>query len=134
VKSYKEVYEQWFGSEDNVIIVKEEEIGKLILGIEDESIAIAYVMNIDENYEISIDKRINVGRYSYKEEKLILYTEKELYKILLNLMIIIKRRDIRLTVGDKVLEGNIEHVEQKCDMGYMKNLLNKIVKYCVYVN
>lgn len=134
MKSYKEVYEQWFGSEDNVIIVKEEEIGKLILGIEDESIAIAYVMNIDENYEISIDKRINVGRYSYKEEKLILYTEKELYKILLNLMIIIKRRDIRLTVGDKVLEGNIEHVEQKCDMGYMKNLLNKIVKYCVYVN
>lgn len=130
--SYAEIYKEWFKSEDNVIIIHEFETGKLIFGIEDESIDIAYVMQIGDNYDISIDKRINVGRYSYKEEKLILYTEKELYKILLNLMIIIKRRDISLTIGDKVLEGNIEHIEPKCDMTYMKNLLNRIVKYCVY--
>jgi hypothetical protein len=132
MNSYSEVYEQWFKSEDNVIVIHEYETEKLIFGIEDGSIAIAYVMQIGDDYEISIDKRINVGKYSYKKEKLILDTEKELYKILLNLMIVIKRRGVLLTIGDKVLEGNIEHIEAKCDMLYMKNLLNRIAKYCVY--
>jgi len=134
MKSYKEVYEKWFGSEDNVVIIHSDEIGKLIFGIEDENIAIAYVMQIGDNYEISIDKRINVGKYSHKEEKLILDTEKELYKILLNLMIIIKRRDIRLTIGDKSLEGNLEKIKPKCDMKFMKDLLSVIVRYSIYAN
>lgn len=132
MKSYKEVCDTWFGGEENVIIIEETPMVKLVLGIEKDSISIALIMHVFDNYQISIDKRLDISFNSKYGSKLYISDiQRELYKIMFNLEYYLKYRDMEKQIAVGSVNDFISNIDKKCDINDLEHFLRSIVKnYC----
>lgn len=133
MKNLQEIYKKWFNGEENIIIIHEEETSQLIIGVEEDTISIAYIMNIMGNFHISIDRQLNIGRYINKcrEPKHVLYTVEEVYKILFNLILVMNTRNIQHQFNVNTLDDILKEVKAECDMEFMRYLLISVKNNCL---
>jgi len=114
MNSYKEVYEEWFDSEDNVIVVSEDDTRQLVIGIIENIVFIGKIIKFNKTYDINIIKQFELQcSYPFNQDrKYFLYPVLQMYKILFYLVSYMQSKNIICDINNDGIDSYILKLSQ----------------------
>jgi hypothetical protein len=135
MKSYNEIYKEWFDGEDNVIVISDSPTGQLVIGICNSIVSIGYIINFNGNYEISVDAQFTTDWDSFTEEPIenIKNAHETLYQTMFNLLYCLNKRNIEYKFNINTINREIDTFYRNCSIKQFIDELRKIMKTNIQV-
>jgi hypothetical protein len=131
MNNYKEIYEEWFDSEDNVIVISENDYTKLILGFsENLIISVGYIINIGGKCDISIDSQFTINWKAFSDDDLTKYvknTQQTVYQIMFNIVCCMNNRGIQYSLNMNQANKDILGFDTMCSISEFKDKLKSFI-------
>lgn len=131
MRKYKEVYNEWFDSEDNVIVVSENKARQLIIGVCEGVVSIGYITNFNGNYDLIVDTQFQPTWNMFTDNDLSKYirnTQEALYQVMFNLLGCMNNRHIEYEIDISKINSSIDKFYAMCSMRSFIVGLKEIIK------
>jgi hypothetical protein len=119
MKSYDEVYQEWFDGKENVIVLSESPLGQLIVGFCEDIVSVGYIINFGDKYDISIDTQFKPNWNMFTDNDLTHYiknTYECLYQIMFNVLYCVDKRKIKYKIDINRTNKDIDRFFGMCTM------------------